>query len=154
MLIYKAAKAAQRSLADILRLEATRYSGPISEYSVQIVFTHIFITEAALETQRHKPELSKEFEGSIGDPTDLAKKFPSAEKIAPEIVAGLANGDFAVMENGANIQLLWANMMGSSPARGLGIVDSIYAFVMGWLLWPSFRRMMERRCRGDALRKE
>ncbi|KAF2679794.1 short chain dehydrogenase [Lentithecium fluviatile CBS 122367] len=151
---YSPAKAAQRSLADLLRLEAMRYSGPVSEYKVQIVFTHIFITDAALQTQTIKPELTKKFESSLGTPAELAKRYPSAEKIAIQIVEAAEKGDFAVMDSGANVQLIWANMMGTSPSRGWGIVDSVLAFLMGWVFWPSHRRWMERLCKGNALKRE
>jgi 3-dehydrosphinganine reductase len=149
-----AAKAAQRDLADLLRYEVTRYSGLVSEYQVQILFTHISMSPGALETQKHKPELTKLLEGSQGDEATLAKKFPSAAKIAPELVADITKGDFVFTDRNANTHLLWANMMGTSPVRGLGIVDYALSMFMGCVLWPSHRRMVERVCKGDALRRD
>ncbi|PVH90412.1 hypothetical protein DM02DRAFT_678626 [Periconia macrospinosa] len=125
------AKAAQRSLADLLRLEAMRYSGPISEYKVRIFFTHILMINDALQMQTIKPELTKKFGSSLGTPAELAKRCPSAERIAIEIVEAAEKGDFAVMDSGPNVQLIWANMMGTSPSRGWGFVDSVLASLMG-----------------------
>jgi hypothetical protein len=107
-----------------------------------------------LQTQRNKPALTKNLESSPGSPTELAKRYPTAEKIAVEIVKAAARRDFAVMDAGADVQLLWANIMGTSPSGGWGVVDSVLAVFMGWVLWPAHRRWMERLCRGDALRRD
>lgn len=88
----EAAKSAQRALADTMRLEAMRYSGPVSTYTVHCVFAHNFITPTFLEEQKNKPELTKRLEGTTGDLSDLERHFPYAEKIAPEIVAAVARG--------------------------------------------------------------
>ena len=149
----QAAKSAQRALADTMRLEATRYSGPVSTYTVQCVFAHNFITPTFLEEQKYKPELTKRLEGTTGELSDLEKKFPYAEKIAPEIVAAVASGDFAVMDKRTDPQLLWANMIGPSPRRGLGIMDSLLAILMSFFLFPFVRRGWDKTCKGDALRK-
>ncbi|KAH8648722.1 short chain dehydrogenase [Tricladium varicosporioides] len=152
-LAYSAAKSAQRAFADTMRLEVTRYSGPKSTYSVQCVFAHNFITPTFLIEQKNKPELTKKLEGSTGKLSDLEKKFPYAEKIAPTIVASVAKGDYAVMDNRMDPQLLWANMIGPSPRRGWGVVDTLLAGLMGIFLFPFVRRGWEKMCKGDALRE-
>ena len=136
-----------------MRLEATRYSGPVSTYAVQCVFAHNYITPTFLQEQKCKPELTKRLEGTTGELCDLEKHLPCAEDIAPKIVAGVATGDFAVLDNRIEAQLLWANMMGTSPRRGLGIVDSLLAILMS-LVTPFIRRGIEKVCQGDALRKD
>jgi hypothetical protein len=72
---------------------------------MQIIFTHIFMSPGALETQKHKPELTKLLEGSQGDEETLAKKFPSAAKIAREL-ADISKGDFVVTDRNATTHLL------------------------------------------------
>ncbi|KAL7629712.1 hypothetical protein AAE478_001235 [Parahypoxylon ruwenzoriense] len=158
-LAYSAAKAAQRALADTMRLEAMRYSGPQSNYIVQCIFAHNFITPTFLEEQKSKPSLTKRIEGteaiggdSAADISALESRFPSAHKIAPEIVAAVATNDFAVLDKRLEPQILWANMIGTSPRRGWGIVDSLLAFLM-FLVYPFVRRQTEHQCRGDALRR-
>ncbi|KAI4619196.1 uncharacterized protein J4E87_007784 [Alternaria ethzedia] len=149
-LAYSAAKAAQRSLADTLRMEVMRYSGPKSTYAVQCIFAHNFITPTFLQEQKTKPELTKRIEGTSGELHELEKQFPYAAKIAPEIVANVASGDYAVCDGRFDPQLLWANAMGASPRRGWGIVDTLMAMFM-LLAWPFVRRDMEKKCWGDAL---
>ncbi|RYP61587.1 hypothetical protein DL770_009764 [Monosporascus sp. CRB-9-2] len=136
-LAYSAAKAAQRALADTMRLEAMRYSGPQSTYVVQCIFAHNFITPTFLEEQKSKPSLTKRIEGteaigggSAADISALESRFPHAHKIAPEIVAAVASNDFAVLDKRLEPQILWANMIGTSPRRGWGIVDCLFAFLM------------------------
>jgi 3-dehydrosphinganine reductase len=148
-----AAKAAQRALADTLRLEATRYSGPISDYKVQCVFAHNFITPAFIEEQKNKPELTKRLEGTTGNLEDLRKtgKFPDAEKIAPEIVEAVAKGDFAVMDGRFEPQICWATAIASSPKRGWGIWDTLLAMLVS-IIFPFIRADWEKMVKGDALR--
>lgn len=152
-LAYSAGKAAQRALADTLRLEAMRYSGPVSEYQVQCVFAHNYITPTFLEEQKNKPDLTKRIEGTTGGLKELEKQFPYAHKIAPEIVQAAEKGDFAVMDKRLDPQVIWANCIGTEPKRGWGIVDSLLAVLMGIFVFPFIRRDMEKLCKGDALRK-
>ncbi|KAF2445300.1 short chain dehydrogenase [Karstenula rhodostoma CBS 690.94] len=152
-LAYSAGKSAQRALADTLRLEIQRYSGPISTYSVQCVFAHNFITPTFIEEQRNKPELTKRLEGTTGDLSKIEKGFPYAEKIAPEIVANVAKGDFAIMDGRFEPQACWAVSIGSSPKRGFGIWDTILAVLMA-VIFPFIRNGWEKECRGDALKKK
>ncbi|KAI4865899.1 hypothetical protein F4820DRAFT_418481 [Hypoxylon rubiginosum] len=151
-LAYSTAKAAQRALADTMRLEVMRYSGPKSTYAVQCIFAHNYITQTFLEEQKMKPDLCKRIEGTTA--TDLAtleKHFPYAAKIAPEIVAAVASNDFAVTDKRLEPQFLWASGLGSSPKRGWGIVDSLLALLAS-ILFPLIRRDVEKKCKGDAFR--
>lgn len=43
-------------------------------------------------------------------------------------------------------------MIESSPRRGLGIVDSILAFLV-WIMFPFIRRDIEKHCFWDAHKK-
>lgn len=123
-----------------------RYSGPKSTYVVQCVFAHNFVTPTFIEEQKHKPPLTKRIEGTH---VEDESRFPPADKIAPEIVAAVATGDFAVTDTRLEPQVLWANMMGSSPRRGWGVVDSLLALLM-WIVFPFIRRDIEKKCLGDA----
>ncbi|KAJ4305133.1 hypothetical protein N0V90_000663 [Kalmusia sp. IMI 367209] len=83
---YNAAKAAQRALADTLRLEAARYSGPVSDYKIQLILAHNFITPTFIEEQKHKPALTKRLEGTDLSLAELEKtgKFPLRCTISAE----------------------------------------------------------------------
>ncbi|KAF1960408.1 hypothetical protein CC80DRAFT_532852 [Byssothecium circinans] len=118
---YSAGKLAQRPLADTLGTEIIRYSNAKSKYTVQCVFAHNFITPTFIEEQKHKPDLTKRIEGTTGDLADL--------EIAPEIVAAIRKGDFAVMDGRFEAQFCWAVSIGSSPKWGMGICDSLLGMV-------------------------
>lgn len=133
-----------------MRLEVMRYSGPKSLYVVQCVFVHNFITPSLLEELEHKPGLTKRIEETDGDLADLEKRFPYPQQIARDVVAAVERShDFAVMDRQLVPQLLWANMIGSSPKRGWGIFDSIMAFLASFIVFPFVRRDIERQCRED-----
>ncbi|KAK3984265.1 hypothetical protein QBC44DRAFT_337297 [Cladorrhinum sp. PSN332] len=157
---YSAAKAAQRALADTLRLEVMRYNNPKSRYVVQCVFAHNFITPTFIREQKSKPALTKRIEGTAGaeneDAEEMRARFPLASKIAPEMVAGIAEGrdDFAVMDGRLEPQILWAGMVGSSPKRGWGVWDWFVGVMMHLVLYPSIRKGIEKECEGDAFREE
>lgn len=152
---YTGTKAAQRALADTLRLEAMRYSGPKSTYTVQCVFAHNFITPTFLREQKMKPELTKRIEGTSGATlADLEKEIPHASQVAREIVEDVASEDFAVVGRQLIPQLLWANMMGTSPKRGWGIIDSLLAILTIFFVWPINQRDIQKKCFGDALNKQ
>ncbi|KAF2004267.1 short chain dehydrogenase [Amniculicola lignicola CBS 123094] len=149
---YSAAKCAQRALADTLRMEATRYSSAVSSYTVQCIFAHNYITATFIEEQRNKPDLTKRLEGTTGNLSEIQKSFPYADKIAPEIIANVAKGDFAVMDNRFEPQFCWATSIASSPKRGWGVWDTLLAMFAS-IVFPLFvRRGWERECRGDASR--
>lgn len=136
-----------------MRLEVQRYSGPVSSYSVQCIFAHNFITPTFIEEQKNKPDLTKRLEGTTGELKDVERNFPYAEKIAPEIVAAVATGDYAIMDGRFEPQACWAVSIGSSPKRGLGLWDTLLAMLMA-LVFPFIRGGWEKECRGDALRKK
>jgi 3-dehydrosphinganine reductase len=136
-----------------MRIEAMRYSGPKSTYTVQCVFAHNYITETFLVENKNKPDLTKRIEGTSNELSELEKNFPYAAKIAPEIVAAVAKGDYAVCDKRMDPQLLWANASGASPKRGWGIVDTLMAMLMCFV-FPFIRRDMEKKSFGDALKSE
>ncbi|KAF1973051.1 hypothetical protein BU23DRAFT_580572 [Bimuria novae-zelandiae CBS 107.79] len=122
---FLASKVAVRTLADTLRME----------YSIHIAFPANIGTEAFFEEHRNKPQLTKEMEGTAADPVELRKKLPSAKKTANAILDGVATGDFAICDS-FETGLLWANMIGPSPKRGSGVIDSIMAILVGLIIWP------------------
>ncbi|KAF2638708.1 hypothetical protein P280DRAFT_471272 [Massarina eburnea CBS 473.64] len=152
---YSAGKCAQRALADTLRTEVLRYNNPKSTYTVQCVFAHNFITPTFIEEQKNKPYLTKRIEGTTGELEELEKtgKFPYAAKIAPEIVAAIHKGDFAVMDGRFEPQFCWAISIGASPKRGLGIWDTCLA-LLAFLVWPFIRWSNDKEAEGDAYRPE
>ncbi|KAK2007434.1 short chain dehydrogenase [Colletotrichum eremochloae] len=142
---YAAPKCAQRSLADTLRQEAAIYSTPTCQYKVHCAFPNTFMTEAFMDEQKTKPELTKRIESSDGPLEKLQSKIPSAEFIAEYIVERVAKGDFAVVSD-FDTEVLWSNMLGSSPKRGFGFVDSVLGLLSGFLVWPVLRYTWTRMC--------
>ena len=141
-----------RGLADTLRMEALRLSGPASTYTVHCAFPSNFISPALLEEQKSKPELTKRMEGTTGSMAELEQRFPSAEEVAQGIIAGVERGDFALCDDSMESGLLFANMIGPSPKRGLGVLDSVLATVVGLFVWPVFRRRWDKMCKQDGIR--
>jgi 3-dehydrosphinganine reductase len=70
--------------------------------------------------------------------------------VAQGIVARVDKGDFIICEDSLAASLLFTNMVGLSPKRGLGIIDSLLSVVMGWFVVPVLRRRWERMCREDG----
>ncbi|KAL0942753.1 short chain dehydrogenase [Colletotrichum truncatum] len=149
---YAAPKCAQRALADTLRQEAAIYSTPTCEYKVHCAFPNTFMTDAFMDEQKTKPELTKRIESSDGPIEKLKTKILPAEYIAEYIVGGVAKGDFALVSD-FDTEVLWSNMLGSSPKRGLGFVDSILGLLSGFLVWPVLRYTWTRMC-AQAHKKE
>ncbi len=81
---------------------------------------------------------------------ELEQRFPSAEKVARGIIAGVERGDFALCDDSMVSSLLFANMIGPSPKRGLGIRDSLLATVVGLFVWPVLRRRWDKMCKKDG----
>lgn len=137
-----------------MRLEAMRYSGPKSTYVVQCVFPHNFISPAFLQEQESKPALTKYLEGTEGVSADaLARRIPSANAVARELLVEASRDEFAVVERKWVPQLLWANMVGTSPRRGWGLIDTLLGFLAAWLIWPINRYDIEKHCSGHAVKK-
>ena len=133
-------------------MEALRFSGPASTYTIHCAFPSNFISPAFLEEQKSKPELTKRMEGTTGSMTELEQRFPSAEKIARGIIAGGERGDFAICDDSMESGVLFANMIGPSPKRGLGLIDSLLATVVGLFVWPVLRRRWDSMCKQDGIR--
>jgi 3-dehydrosphinganine reductase len=155
MFFWTASKAAQRGLADTLRLEVMRHTGPRSKYVVQCVFPHNFLTPTFLLEQDSKPALTKYIEATDGvTHEELAKQIPSAGTVARELLIESASNDFAVLERRWVPQLLWGMMVGTSPRRGWGFIDMLLGLLASLLIWPINRYDIERKCMGDALKKK
>ncbi|KAF2654561.1 short chain dehydrogenase [Lophiostoma macrostomum CBS 122681] len=148
---YAPSKCAVRALADTLRMEALRYSGASSTYTVHCAFPSNFITETFFREQEKKPALTKELEGTTGSNEDLQKRFPSEDKVALGIINAVAKGEFAICEDSLETALLFSNMIGPSPKRGFGILDSLLSILVGLFIWPVVRRRWDSRCKKDSL---
>lgn len=135
-------------------MEVLRHSNREFTYTVHCAFLNTFITDAFLEEQAKKPELTKRIEGTLGSRSDLINKFPSAPKVALHVVTAVGRGDFAICDNSLDTNLVWANNIGTSPRRGLGIVDAFLALLTTLIIWPVLRLYYDRMCRkdGDQLR--
>lgn len=147
LMALKAPKSAVRGLADCLRMEALVYSSPNRTYNIHCAFPSTFISDAFFEEQNGKPHLTKQIEGTVGNREEMIKKHPSAKRITDIIMAGVAKGDFAICDESVESPLLFANMVGMSPKRGFGIVDSIVGVLMVFA-WPFFgRRLWDGLCK-------
>jgi 3-dehydrosphinganine reductase len=130
-----------------------RYSSPTTTYSVHCVFLSNFTSPQFLASQSLKPDLTKRREGTNEPIDELAKKVPTAKKVAEGIIRAVERGDFALCDDPLESSLLFANMIRSSPKRGLGVVDSVLSIVMGLFVWPVVRRRWESMCRQDSDRQ-
>ncbi|KAF7171584.1 hypothetical protein CNMCM5623_003953 [Aspergillus felis] len=147
----KAAKSAVRALADTLRFEVLRHNSSSTTYTIHIAFPADFISPGFVFEQDTKPDLTKRIQGTdVATFAELEKKFPSSENVARGIVARVDKGDFIICEDSLAASLLFTNMVGLSPKRGLGIVDPLLSVVMGWFVVPVLRRRWERMCREDG----
>ncbi|KAF2838261.1 putative short chain dehydrogenase/ reductase [Patellaria atrata CBS 101060] len=149
---YTASKCAVRALADTLRMEVLRHPDKVSTYTVHCAFPSTFITEAFVEEQKMKPELTKRIEGTLAPIEELEKQYPSATRVAEGIIAGVSRGDFAICDDSPDTSYLFASMIGPSPKRGLGVVDTFLAAYAGWFITPRWRRGWEKMCKREALR--
>ncbi|KAJ4356510.1 uncharacterized protein N0V89_004544 [Didymosphaeria variabile] len=121
---YNPARAALRALADTLRMEIMRYSSTKSTYTVHCAFPSNFMSPQFLAEQSLKPALTKQIEGTTASIDELAKKVPTARKVAEGIIQGTERGDFALCNDSLEASFLFANMIGPSPKRGFGLVTS------------------------------
>jgi 3-dehydrosphinganine reductase len=128
-------------------MEALVYSSPTRTYSIHCAFPSTFISDAFFEEQKDKPHLTKEIEGTVGTEEEMIKKHPSAKKMTDIILTGLAKGDFAICDESLESPLLFANMVGVTPKRGLGIVDALVGVLMVFA-WPLVgRRLWDGLCK-------
>ena len=138
-----------RALADTLRSEVLRYNGKQSTYSVHCAFPSNFTTAAFIDEQKHKPDLTKRIEGTTGSESELIKRLPGPERIAKCIITKVEHGDFAITCGDLETPLLFANMRGPSPKRGLGVIDSLLGAVVS-IVWPIARRRIDGMCKQDG----
>ncbi|KAJ8109105.1 hypothetical protein OPT61_g7697 [Boeremia exigua] len=143
---YTPSKTAVRALADTLRMEVLQYSSAVAKYTIHCAFPSNIHTESFVEEQKHKPQLTKEMEGTAGDAAALAKKLPSAKKVADYIVSQIDTSDFAICDS-IESSALFANMVGPSPKRGFGVVDSLLGVLVQFIIWPLQRRQWDSMCR-------
>ena len=146
----KASKCAVRGLADTLRMEAIRLSNATSRYTVHCAFPSNFISPAFVAEQERKPQLTKQLEGTMHSMEELSHRLVSIEKLALGIVEGVESGDFVLCNKSPESALLFANMVGPSPRRGLGVIDSILSVLIGLFAWPITRKRWERKCERDG----
>ena len=97
-----------------------------------------------------KPELTKRMEDTAGSMAELERRFPCSKAVAQGIIIGVERGQFALCDDSMESGLLFANMIGPSPKRGLGILDSLLAVIIGLFVWPFLRRRWDRMCREDG----
>ena len=138
-----------RALADTLRSEALRYSGPASTYRIHCAFPSNFISSAFMDEQKSKPELTKQMEGTTASIAELSRRLHSSKQVASYIIATVRRGDFAICSE-LEAAVLFANMIGPSPMRGLGIVDLFLALLMRFIIWPIARRRFDAMCVKDG----
>lgn len=131
-------------------MESLHYSNRESTYTIHCAFPSNFITDSFIEEQIKKPELTKRLEGTLGPISSLQNRFPSATKIALIIIDGVKRGDFAICDSSFESNVFWANMVGMSPKRGWGIVDSILGVLGGCFLGPVTRWYFDSLCKEDG----
>ncbi|KAL8701157.1 MAG: hypothetical protein Q9224_000632 [Gallowayella concinna] len=131
---YTPAKCAVRCLADTLRTEVLRYSCPKSTYTIHCAFPADFISPGFILEQETKTQLTKRMQGlaTKSSIAELESRFPSSEEIASLIIEAVGKGDFIICPGSIASSMLFTNMIGPSPKRGLGIVDSLSSILVGW----------------------
>jgi 3-dehydrosphinganine reductase len=139
---YTTSKAAVRALADTLRLEVLRHDTTESHYSIHCAFPGDFVSPGFMKEQETKVHLNKTIQGLHQPIEKLVAKFPSSEKVASMIIKAVDRGDFIITYS-LEQHALFANMMGASPKRGWGIVDTLLQPLMSWFIMPYFRRKWE-----------
>lgn len=147
-----AAKCALRNLADTLRMEVLRYNCPESTYTIHCAFPADFMSPGFALEQRTKTPLNKKLQG-ISPGTDISQleaRYPSSERIASLVIAAVDHGDFTICPASFASSALFCNMIGPSPKRGWGIMDSLVSVLTGWFVWPILRRRWEALCREDG----
>ncbi|KAJ5675617.1 hypothetical protein N7462_008514 [Penicillium macrosclerotiorum] len=150
--VYTPAKCAVRALADGLRTELMRYSGPASQYSVHIAFPSNFISPSFVDEQKTKPQLTKELEGTTAPLSELSGKIHSAKDVADAIIAAVDKKDFIICSE-LEAALLFGAMNGIVPRRGFGVMDSLIAMVQV-IVGPLVRRWLDYKCSSDSALSE
>lgn len=148
---YTPTKVAIRALADTLRQEFLLYGD--KTFKVHVSFPGPFITEAFLDEQDNKPELTKMLAGTDLSRAALEQKIPSSRTIAKRIIAGVEKGKTYVPVDWRG-ELLLNNMRGPSPRFW-----TLWEFLLGCLatcVWWFFRVSFDRKSRkfGERQRRE
>ncbi|KIL92307.1 short chain dehydrogenase reductase family [Fusarium avenaceum] len=146
---YTPAKCAVRALADTLRCELKRYSGPMTRYSVHISFPSNFISPSFMDEIKNKPELTKQLEGTTAPMSELMQKLHSSKQVASYIVKKVDKGDFVICSE-YEAKLLFAGMAGTSPKRGIGFIDSCVSTV-SVAAGPILRRWLDAKVVKDSI---
>jgi 3-dehydrosphinganine reductase len=145
-----AAKMAVRGLADTLRLEVLRHNCPLSTYTIHSAYPADFVSPGFVLEQNTKTPLTKRIQGLSGQTLDeLKAKYPSSEKVAGLVIAAVDRGDFVICDGFPISSLLFTNMVGLTPKRGWGILDSMLGVLTGWFIIPYFRRKWEAETKRD-----
>jgi len=149
---YTPAKCALRNLADTLRMEVLRYNCSRSTYTIHSAFPADFMSPGFILEQKTKTALNKKLQGIApnADVSELESRYPSSEKIASLVISAVDRGDFIICPASFGASALFCNMVGPSPKRGWGIVDSLFTVLTGWFVWPILRRKWEAICRKDG----
>jgi 3-dehydrosphinganine reductase len=106
------------------------------------------MSPAFMDEQNNKPELTKRLEGTTAPISELSKKLHSAKQVADYIIAAVDKKQFVICSE-LEAGLLFGTLNGMSPRRGLGIVDTLIAFV-AVLLGPIVRRYQDYHCARDS----
>jgi 3-dehydrosphinganine reductase len=91
---------------------------------VHIAFPSNFISPSFIDEQSTKPQLTKEIEGTTASLSELTKKLHNAKQVADAVIAAVDKGEFVICSE-LEASLLFGGMIGVSPRRGFGIMDSI-----------------------------
>lgn len=114
-----------------------RYSNAESLYSVHIAFPSNFMSPSFISEQNTKLQITKEIEGTSAQLSELMKKGHNAKQVADAIIVAVDKGEFIICTE-LKASLLFGPMVGVSPRRGFGIMDSIL-LLLSRFFWPLLR---------------
>ncbi|KAF4121155.1 3-dehydrosphinganine reductase [Geosmithia morbida] len=121
---YLPSKFAIRGLAEGLSREALLYPQRVE---VHLVCPGTILSPGFEREEKIKPEITKQLEAS--DPRQ------TPDEVARSSIRGLENGNFFVTVNLFN-WLMQVGTLGSANRNGTGILDSIVACLMSFIIWP------------------
>ena len=100
-----------------------------------------------------KTPLNKRIQGvdPDADVSRLASRYPSSDQVATSIISAVEKGEFVICPASFVSWVLFSNMVGPSPKRGFGIIDSLMSIFVGWIVWPILRRRWEAMCTDDGV---